>query len=96
MVSHPNRSKKTPKEGRNPSPEEIIQARNMAGLTQEEAAAVVYKSTIAWKKWEGGNRRMPPDTWELLLIKLGFVRTPQGEIVVATNKNEPGRVKHLE
>lgn len=76
MVTHPNRSKKNPKPGRNPSPEEIASARSKSGLTQAAAAKLVYKSEIAWKKWEGGDRRMPPDTWELFLIKLGNLSTP--------------------
>lgn len=70
MVSHPNRSKKNPKPGRNPSKEEIKEARDKALLTQEAAAKLVYKSLIAWKKWEAGDRRMPADTWELFLIKV--------------------------
>lgn len=70
MTSHPNRSKKTPREGRNPSPDEIAQTRARAGLTQQAAAKLVYKSVIAWKKWEAGDRRMPPDTWELFNIKI--------------------------
>lgn len=69
MTNHPNRSKKAPLRGRNPTKEEVVAARAKALLTQAAAAKTVYKSTIAWKKWEAGERRMPPDTWELFLIK---------------------------
>ena len=31
---------------------ELKQARRDAGLTQEEAAALVYLSTSNWRKWE--------------------------------------------
>ena len=31
---------------------ELKQARRDAGLTQEEAAALVYISTSNWRKWE--------------------------------------------
>lgn len=74
MVTHPNRSKKNPKEGRNPSPVDIFNARIKAGLTQPRAAAIVYKTPIAWRKWEAGERRMPPDTWELFLLKLKDIK----------------------
>jgi hypothetical protein len=76
MTNHPNRSKKRPRKGHNPSPEEIINARIKAGLTQPAAAELVYKSTIAWKKCESGENRMPPDTWELFLIKVADLSTP--------------------
>lgn len=34
------------------TPIELKQARIYAGLTQEEAAALVYISTSNWRKWE--------------------------------------------
>ena len=36
----------------NMKPSELKQARRDAGLTQEEAAALVYVSTSNWRKWE--------------------------------------------
>lgn len=76
MVSHPNRSKKSPKPGRNPTPQEIVSARKAAGLTQAEAARLVHGSESGWKKWELGIRRMRPDAWELFQIKLKDLSTP--------------------
>jgi len=35
-------------------PSELKQARRDAGLTQEEAAALVYISVSNWRKWETG------------------------------------------
>lgn len=40
-----------------------------AGLTQREAAALVYASTSAWEEWEQGRRRIHPGIWELFQIK---------------------------
>lgn len=80
MVSHPNRSKNNPKPGHNPSPHEIVNARTMAKLTQEQAADLLYKSASVWQKWEikdkknRDRRSMPPDSWELFLIKTGMFK----------------------
>lgn len=73
MVNHPNRSKKTPSPGRNPSPGEIVKARNKAGLTQAQAAALIYTPRVVWDSWELGLKRMPPMAWELFLIKSEIV-----------------------
>lgn len=77
MTSHPNRSKKNLRPGRNPLPEEIKEVRANARLTQPEAAKLVYRTTNAWARWEGGNRRMPADTWELFQIKVKNLSTPE-------------------
>lgn len=61
MTNHPNRTKPVP-EG-TPTPEEIKAARAAAGLTQREAAALIWYEEIAWKQWEGGTRRMHPCAW---------------------------------
>ncbi|MGZ8220089.1 MAG: helix-turn-helix domain-containing protein [Methylobacter sp.] len=53
----------------NPTPEQIIQARTDAGLTQTQAAETIHCSLGAWKKWESGERKMHPAFWELFLIK---------------------------
>lgn len=61
MTNHPNRTKPVP-DG-TPSPEEIKAARAAAGLTQREAATLIWYEEIAWKQWEGGTRRMHPCAW---------------------------------
>ena len=72
MVSnHPNRSAGQP--ARNPSPAEVRAAREAAGLTQAQAAALVHASARNWQQWEqeaGANvRRMHPGLWELFRLK---------------------------
>jgi len=53
----------------NPTPAEIRQARESAGLTQTQAAAMIHCGLRAWQKWEGGERKMHPAMWELFQIK---------------------------
>lgn len=65
MSNHPNRSKKTPSEARNPRPEEIVAAREAAGLTQTEAGELIYSALRSWQDWESGERRMHPAFWDL-------------------------------
>ncbi|MGH8261389.1 MAG: hypothetical protein ACREUG_17035 [Steroidobacteraceae bacterium] len=45
--------------------------RLMHGLTQAQAAALVYATTSAWEEWEQDRRRMHPGLWHLLRIRLG-------------------------
>jgi len=52
-----------------PTPEEIKSARIAAGLTQPEAAALVYVDIRAWQYWESGQRNMHPTKWELFNLK---------------------------
>lgn len=52
-----------------PYPEEIIAAREAAGLTQTGAAALVHSKLRTWQQWEAGDREMHPGLWELFQIK---------------------------
>lgn len=57
-----------------PTPAEIRKARAAAspqGLTQEAAAAKIYKTRRAWENWEGAVCPMDPAFFELFLIKTG-------------------------
>lgn len=58
---------------KSPTPEDIIKARKNAGLTQGEAAELIYKSARAWQYYESNkpseNRQMDPAYWELFQIK---------------------------
>lgn len=58
-------------EGRNatPSPDVIRAARSAAGLTQTQAAELIYCTLRGWQEWEAGNRKMHPAFWELFRIK---------------------------
>lgn len=71
MTNHPNRGPKGPQS--NPTTAEIIAARQAAGMTQTEAAALIGASLGAWQKWEidgPQGRRMHPAMWELFRIKV--------------------------
>lgn len=52
-----------------PTPEQIKQSRMDAGLTQSQAAELIYKTTRAWQWWEAGDRQMDYALFELFLIK---------------------------
>jgi len=81
VANHPNRSKSNIHAGANPSASEISRARSDAGLTQGEFGELVYKNWRTVQDWESGERRMPPDTWELVQIKLAAIRhLKRGEI----------------
>lgn len=69
-----------------PSPDQIREARHRAGLTQEQAGAVIGASRRTWQNWENGTRNMPGAKWELFQIKT------QGEnmsIITVTFRTSP-------
>lgn len=69
MANHQNRSRvKSP--ASNPEPESILAARTNAGLTQTQAAELIYSALRTWQQWEAGDRRMHPGLWELFNIKI--------------------------
>lgn len=55
-----------------PSPHVVKAAREAAGLTQTDAARLVYSELRAWQRWEAGDRAMHPGLWELFRLKVGF------------------------
>lgn len=74
VANHPNRGgNRFNNAAANPTPKQIRELLEQSGLTQAEFGALVYKSVRAVEDWlsEGDTqRRMPPDTWELLQIKI--------------------------
>jgi putative transcriptional regulator len=56
-----------------PTPEEILHARETAGLTQTQAAELIYKGLRTWQQWERGDRDMDPALFELFQIKTGQI-----------------------
>lgn len=71
MANHPNRGQgRFNRAAANPTPAQVSQLRSSAGLTQEAFGGLVYKGWRTVQDWESGERRMPPDTWELVQIKL--------------------------
>ena len=67
MPNHPNRAPKGLRA--NPTPAEVLAAREAAGLSQTAAAVLVYSALRSWQQWEAGDRRMHPGLWELFRIK---------------------------
>lgn len=57
----------------NPTPQEIKQARIHAGLTQSQAAALIYKNIRTWQQWESGDREMDVAFFELFKIKTSML-----------------------
>jgi len=70
MSNHPNRGPKGP--ASNPSQAEVRAARELAGLTQAQAAGLIYSTQRTWQDWEAGVARMHPGLWELFRIKVGI------------------------
>ena len=59
----------------NPTPLQIKEARENAGLTQGQAAKLIYKGLRTWQGWETavgekGHRKMDPAFWELFKMKI--------------------------
>lgn len=76
MGNHHNRSRRTRGPYSNPTPAEVLAAREAAGLTQTEAAIKVRGRLRSWQHYEApigtvDHRHMPPGLFELFLIKTG-------------------------
>ena len=57
-----------------PKPAQIRTAREAAGLSQDAAAALLYKARGTWAQWEAregspNHRAMDPAFWELFQLK---------------------------
>ena len=50
-----------------PAPEEVVRARRLANLTQQQAADLVGLTLKAWQHYEYGAREMAAPTWKLFL-----------------------------
>jgi DNA-binding transcriptional regulator YiaG len=76
-MAHPNRSTRTTDDPRrNPTPEQIREAREAAGLSQTEAALLVYANVARWISWETGERRCHPAFFELFCMKSRALKVP--------------------
>lgn len=61
---------------RAPTPEEVLLARENAGLTQEQAGKLIHKDKSTWRRYEADKtkssaRAMEPAYFELFLLKTG-------------------------
>ena len=56
---------------KSPTPEEIRKARKAAGMTQEEAAEIIYIKMNSWMRYETSKSNMHPGLFELFLLKTG-------------------------
>lgn len=71
MSNHPNRGgSRFNRADANPTPKQVLELRSSAGLTQTQFGELVYKGWRTVQDWESGERRMPPDTWELAQLKI--------------------------
>lgn len=61
---------------KSPTPKQVRKAREKAGLSRADAAALVYRSVRVWEKYETGERNMDPAVWELWQMK---VNTSSGD-----------------
>ena len=61
---------KTPPEISLSLPDELKEARLKSGLTQAQAAKLVYRTTRHWQHMESGDRAIDPAVWELFQIKV--------------------------
>ena len=53
-----------------PEPSEIKKVRLRAGLTQEQAAELIYSTRRTWQSWECGVNPMHAALWELFKLKV--------------------------
>lgn len=71
VANHPNRGgNRANNAGANPTPNQVRELIEKSGMTQPAFGALVYKSTRIVEDWLSGDRRMPPDTWEILNVKV--------------------------
>lgn len=79
MGNHPNRGgNRFNNAAANPTPGQIRELlekfQGLGGqLTQADFGALVYKGARTVEDWLSGDRRMPPDTWELIQAKVKAV-----------------------
>lgn len=66
-----------------PAPDDIIAARLSTGLTQADAAAIVYTTDRHWSNWERGVSKMPRASWRLFRLLTGIETLP----AISSQKN---------
>lgn len=75
VTNHPNRSQQNRTLRMNPTPAEVRAARESVGLTQQQAAELIYTTWRTWQNWESTDpaeqRRMPAAAFEYFLVLTG-------------------------
>ena len=85
-----------------PSPEQIRDRRLAAGLTQSQAAALVYVETQGWRRYESGTASPRPAIWRLFCLRVEageFAPREAGPTpspVVIRRKREAGGLTQLQ
>lgn len=64
MTNHPNRASRA-----SPMAATVCAAREAAGLTPEQAGALVHERGRRWTDFESGHARMHPAAWDLFQLK---------------------------
>lgn len=59
-----------------PTPDEIRQARISAGLTMEKAASMIHRCCSSWKRYEDGERIMKVSLWQLFQKQINKNKAP--------------------
>ena len=60
-----------------PTPADVKSARAAAGMTQTQAAQIIYKKVLAWQRYESGDRAMDYALYELFQLKTGQIDIAQ-------------------
>lgn len=74
----------------------VLALRLSSGLTQKEAADVVWVAERTWRKWEGeegskNNHRYPQEAFmELFCKKRGLVYPPKFDLIIDLESDESG------
>lgn len=66
-----------------PTPADVKSARAAVGLTQTQAAALIYKKLLAWQRYESGDRSMDVALYELFLLKTSQIDIAQSRETMA-------------
>jgi DNA-binding XRE family transcriptional regulator len=76
----------------NPTPEQIKEARENAGLNRKQAELLIYNST-PWNSYECGKAKMKVATWELFQLKLKLKEVGVTIDPVMETKPTPEQIK---
>lgn len=79
---------------RQPTPENIRNARKNRNLSEQAASDLIYVSRQSWRLYESGNTQMKLGLWELFLFKTGQLWL-KPVIETKPRRKAPGRIENL-